>query len=447
LSLASALINKIIVENSLDTWANLKENYLPQELRKVYQIISKHVDNYHKLPSFEELKFEVREQSTLDKISLIEKEEVDAESIFLLDSLKSEFTAKELLLGLDKFIENSVGHSSAEETIQSIYEVISSVESKVDIVKPKDNIEKVELFDSDQELELNLTLGLNSEYDETFIFPNDSLILLGGYRGGGKSIICNNIAQYQLDAGKSVIKFSIEMSLRQELQRQCAIATGVPHIKLRYKELSVSEWDSVALWWASRYQDGYDVYKEVYCVTKDFDKFHKTLIQKPLATPVLDIVHTPTLSLAKFKAETLKRLNKYGDTVGVIIVDYLNKIRVSESSNDRFDWKDQLAVSDGLKVFAEDIGLPIISPYQVKKDGTAKFAQDILVPADAAFTLKSGENYMQFECEKMRHMEERGFISNMNWMSLKCGPESAVIISDEDNDEEENKETTQDLPW
>lgn len=442
MSLAGALINRVILESNLDTWANLKERYLPQEFKKIYAIISGHVDKNHKLPTFEELRFEVRDQSTLDKISLIEKEEVDAESILLLDYLKGEFTQKELLLGLDKFIDESMTHASAEETIQSIYEIISKVESKVELVKPKDDIAKIELFDTDEEMEGNLRLGLNDEYDDKHQFPSDSLITIGGYRGGGKSIICNNIAQYQVEQGNSVIKFTIEMNLRQELQRMCSIATGIPHFKLRYKELSALEWDQVARWWASRYLNGDDIYEQVYLKTHDFQAFHKALIQNRLALPIVDIVHTPELTLAKFKAETLKRLNKYGDSVSCIIVDYMNKMKVSDYSTDKFDWKDQLMVSDGLKTFAEDINKPIISPIQIKADGSIKYAGDILVPVDAHFSLVKGDAWMQFDCTKNRHMEETGFISDMDWMTLKCGPGTAIV-----EQEGETTETPEDVPW
>lgn len=437
MSLASALIKQIIDENNLDTWANLKEHYLPQEFRKVYKIIGNHVEKYHKIPSFEDLKFEIRDQSTLDKVCLIEREEVDAESFLLLDYLKSEFTQKELIVGLDKFVENSLTHSSAEETIQGIYDVISNVESKVELIRPRDNIEKVELFDSDEEMEASLPLGLNDEYDEKFIFPNDSLILLGGYRGSGKSIVCNNIAHATQQKGKSVIKFTIEMNLRQELQRLCSIATGVPHMKIRYKELSISEWDKIARWWASRYEDGYDIYENVYLKNHQFEEFHRSLIQRPLATPVIDIVHTPDLSISKFKAETLRRLHKYGDKVGLIIVDYLNKVKNSEFGYaNKFDWMEQIQVSDKFKTFAEEIGIPIVTPFQTKADGGVKFSKDILVPADAAFTLHAGEDYIDFENIKMRHMEERGFTSKMDWMTLKCGPESAVVVRDGEEVEE-----------
>ena len=117
MSLASALIKQVIAEEDLDTWANLKQHYLPSEYRKIYGIINSHVEKYHRLPTFEELNFEVRDQSTQDKISLIQMEQVDAEPHLLLDYLKSEFTQKEIIGGLDKFVETSLTHSSAEETI------------------------------------------------------------------------------------------------------------------------------------------------------------------------------------------------------------------------------------------------------------------------------------------------------------------------------------------
>ena len=438
MNLASALLKQVIHERDLDTWANLRKHYLPSEYSKIYGIISGHVDKYHKLPTFEDLKFEVRDQSTLDRISLIEREEVDAEPFLLLDYLKSEFAQKEVIGGLDKFVETSLTHSSAEETIESIYKVIADVESKVELVKPRDNIEKVELFDTEEEMEASLPLGLNEEYDQEFIFPNDSLILLGGYRGSGKSIVCNNIAQATQDRGKSVIKFTIEMSLRQELQRQCAIATGVPHRNLRFKELSVMEWDKVARWWASRFEDGFDIYEQVYLKDNDFTKFHMALIQKPLALPAIDFVHTPDLSMSKFKAETLRRLNKYGDSVGLIVADYLNKIKFSDFGHaNKFEWMEQLQVADALKTFSEDIGIPIVTPFQTKADGSVKFPKDILVPADAAFTLKAGADFIDFENIKMRHMEEKGFTSKIDWMSLKCGPESAVVVNDDGEEVEE----------
>lgn len=439
MSLASALLKQVLEEANLDTWSNLRKIYLPSEYHNIHSIVEGHVDKYHKLPTFEELKFEVRDRATSDKITLIEREEVDAESFMLLDYLKSEFAQKELLSGMSKFLDESVAFSNAEDAISGVYDIVSKVEDKVDIRKPSDSIERVELFDTEEEMEASLRLGLNEDYDKDCIFPNTSLILLGGYRGSGKSIICNNIAQHQHDTGKTAIKFTIEMSLREELQRQCAIATGVPHVKIRYKELSVLEWEKVALWWAARYEDGLDVYEQVYLKDRDFSKFHSIVSKRKLANPAIDFVHTPDLTIAKLKAETLKRLNKY-DNVGVVIVDYLNKMKNSDFTQNKFDWIEQIQVSDKLKTFSEEIGIPIVSPFQTKADGGVKFSKDILVPADAVFNINKGDGYLHFENTKMRHMVEKDFVSQMHWDSLKCGPESAELI------EEEPEETPQDLP-
>lgn len=430
MSLASALIKKVIEEQNLDTWSNLKRNYLPSEFHNIYRVIQGHIDKYLQLPTFEDMKYEVRDQATLDKIGIIEQEEVDTESYLLLDYLKSEFTQKELISGLDSFIDETLTYSNAEEVIQGIYEVIAKVENKVDLVKPRDSIEKIDLFDSEEEVEGRVKLGLNTEYDENFVFPNDSLIMIGGYRGSGKSIVCNNIAQYQFSQGKGVIKFSLEMNLRQELQRLCAIATGVPHVRIKHKELSVLEWEKVASWWASRYQDGEDLYNEVYLKGRDFTELHRLLIQKELAQPSIDIVHTPQLTMSKFKAEVLKRLAKNPD-IGAIILDYMNKMSVSEFSSNKFDWSEQILLADHMKSFAEDIQKPIITPFQTKADGEVKWSKDILVPADAAYTLVAGEDFIEFENIKMRHMEEKGFISKMNWMTLQCGPETGHKIEEE----------------
>ncbi len=433
MSLSSALIKQVIEEKNLDTWSNLKKIYLPQEYQTVYGVIDKHVDKYFKLPTFEELRFEVRDENTLEKLSLIEKEEVETESFLLLDYLKGEFVQKEALSGLTKFVDESISFDNAEETLEGLYEVISSIEKKVDLQKSKDIIEKAELFDTDEELDASLRLGLNAEYDQKFIFGNTSLILIGGYRGSGKSIVCNNIAQSQVEQGKTVIKFTIEMQLREELQRQCAIATGIPHFKIRYKELTVDEWNKVARWWSSRYLNGEEIFEEVYLKNRDFTQMHVLLSKNELSQPAIDIVHTPELTVPKFKAETLKRLNKY-DNVGLVIVDYMNKMSLSDSTHNKFEWIEQIQVADKLKSFAEQIGIPIVSPFQTKATGEVKYGKDILVPADAAYNLVAGPDYIEFENIKMRHMEEVGFISKMDWPTLRCGPETA-IKSDEENEE------------
>ena len=44
--------------------------------------------------------------------------------------------------------------------------------------------------------------------------------------------------------------------VRSILQRVCSIATGIPHARIRTKNLGVTEWEKVAEWWANRFQEG-----------------------------------------------------------------------------------------------------------------------------------------------------------------------------------------------
>jgi hypothetical protein len=216
------------------------------------------------------------------------------------------------------------------------------------------------------------------------------------------------------------------MPVREVLQRQCAIGAGVPHSKIKYRTLDNLEWLKVAEWWAERYENG-TTHLETYKKHRDFDKFHAA-IQKEKLNPVqIDIVYDPVLTLPKLKAEIIKRTRKLGN-VGLIIVDYVNQIKKTASSEDRFDWKDQIIVSTALKTIAGELQIPVFSPYQIDASGEARFAKGILDSADAAFILDAGPESIQFTCTKMRGDAKVNFVSKTDWNSLRIGPENGVEI-------------------
>lgn len=426
MNLASALFKRILEEEDFDTWSSLRRHYLPSEYNVVYDIIDKHIDSYHKLPTLEELKLAVRDASTLDKIYAIEAVEVDAESFLLLDYLKNEFTQKETLYQLHNYVEKSISFETAEETLESLYDIISEIENKVELKSNEENMQKINLFESDEEIAEYIPLGLNGDFDNKVRFKSSDYILMGGKRGSGKSITCSNLANTVYNRGKSVLFFTIEMPVREVLQRQCAIGAGVPHSKIKYRTLDNLEWLKVAEWWAERYENG-TTHLETYKKHRDFDKFHAA-IQKEKLNPVqIDIVYDPVLTLPKLKAEIIKRTRKLGN-VGLIIVDYVNQIKKTASSEDRFDWKDQIIVSTALKTIAGELQIPVFSPYQIDASGEARFAKGILDSADAAFILDAGPESIQFTCTKMRGDAKVNFISKTDWNSLRIGPENGVEI-------------------
>ena len=433
MNLSSALFKRILEEQDLDTWANLRRHYLPSEYWVVYDIIDKHVDKYHQLPTLGDLKTGgVREESALHKIYAIEAVEVDAEPFLLLDYLKNEFTQKETLTQLNKYVDDTISFETAEETIQSLYGIIARIEEKVDLLSNEENMQRINLFESDEELADYIPLGLNREFDDIVRFKSSDYILMGGKRGSGKSITCSNLANNIYKRGKSVLYFSIEMPVREVLQRQCAIGSGVPHSKIKYKTLDNLEWARVARWWADRYVNG-DEHFESYKKHHDFDRFHKAIQKEDLREVQLDIIHDPSLTLPKLKAEVVKRVRKLGN-VGLIIVDYVNQIKRTANSDDKFDWKDQIHVSASLKELAGTLGIPVFSPYQIDASGEARFAKGILDSADAAFILTAGPESIEFTCTKMRGDAEIGFTSKVEWNTLTIGPENgSPIIVEEPN--------------
>jgi len=426
MNLASALFKRLLEEEDFDTWSSLRRHYLPSEYHVVYDIVDKQIDSYHKLPTIEELKLAIRDSATLDKIYAIEAVEVTAEPFLLLDYLKNEFTQKETLSQLHKYVEDSIAFETAEETIDSLYDIISSIEDKVELRTTEDNMQKINLFESEDEIADYIPLGLNDEFDQRVRFKSTDYILMGGKRGSGKSITCSNLADTVYKQGKSVLFFTIEMPTREVLQRQCSIGSGVPHSKIKYRTLDNLEWLRVAAWWADRYENG-AIHLETYKKHRDFDKFHAA-IQKESLNPVqIDIIYDPVLTLPKLKAEIIKRIRKLGN-VGLVIVDYVNQIKRTNSSEDKFDWKDQIVVSTALKTMAGELKVPFFSPYQIDASGEARFAKGILDSADAAFTLEAGPDSIQFTCTKIRGDAKINFTSKAYWDTLRIGPENGVEI-------------------
>ena len=207
------------------------------------------------MPTFDDLKLEIRDSGTREKLYAVESVVVDADAAMLLQYLKNEYTQKEILSSLEDYIDNSVAFEDAQESVDHLHQIVLDIENKVDLEDPQESMQHIDLFEPEEELEKYVPLGLNAEYDLSTQFSPRDLVMVGGKRGAGKSVICANIAQNVFASGKSAIYFTIEMDSRNILQRCCSIATGVPFNRLRTKNLSLGEWEKVAGWWASRFKE------------------------------------------------------------------------------------------------------------------------------------------------------------------------------------------------
>ena len=450
MNIASALIKQIVTLQDADTWSYLRKHYLPNEYHTIFSIIDGHSQKYHSVPTFEELKYEIRDSATQEKLLAIEAMEVEAGPSMLLQYLKNEFTQKEILSSLETYIDHSISFEDAEESVSHLHQIVLDIEEKVELEQPQESMQRISLFPAEEELDKYLPLGLNAAFDEEFKFSPRDLILVGGKRGSGKSITCCNIANTVYETGKSAIYFTIEMDSREILQRCCSISTGVSHEKIRKRNLSMLEWEKVAAWWASRFVEGDDKYME-YKEHRDFDRLHYELKTscELLPTQQLDVVYDASLTLSKIRAELDKKI-KSTMNVGVVIVDYINQVKRSNlpSRAGQYDWTEQIEVSKALKSMAQEYEVPVYSPYQIDATGEARFAKGILDAADAAFTIdtwKTEDAIMTFNCTKMRSGKMGTFTSFMDWDTLKIGPESALTPDEREEDAHKTGEEINDI--
>jgi replicative DNA helicase len=439
-NLASILLKTIIAQCDMETWANSQKHYFPTEYSSIWSYLNKYVEQHSVLPSFEDLRLAVRDATLRDRFIALEKiDEIDIEPNILLEYLKNEYTQVEIMNQLEKYLSDSIAMESAQENIESLQNIVLSVEEKVDLKDTSTNMRKMELFDPIEELEKNVPLGLNHDFDRIQTFGPSDLVLIGGKRGAGKSIACANIASSTYEAGHSVMYFTIEMSSRATMQRICSISTGVPAAAIRNRNLSIGEWEQVARWWSQRFEDGERALSR-YLSHRDFDTYHDELTAKPLREKQIDVVYAPSLTLANIRTELDKKVARLQPRV--VIVDYINQVKRSMVSNGRmgqYDWTEQIEVSKALKTYAQDYGFIMVSPYQIDASGEARFAKGILDAADAAFTLDAHakeDNIIRFNCAKMRNSDEVSFTSTMDWASLAIGPETGYIKDKDGPDEE-----------
>ena len=428
MTLASALLHQILSNSEISVWTELKELYLPSEYKSLWKIINSHVDRYGNLPSFEDLKYEIRDSKLQEMVYAIESVETEIDAMTLLDYQKNEFTQNEILSQIDSFVDETIAFSTAEENLDSLQEIVVEVSEKVDTTPPHENMSKIELFDPEEEIGKFVTLGLNQEYDLDFSFSPKDLVLVGGRRGAGKSITCANLANNIYEKGRSALYFTIEMDSRQILQRICALGANVPVNRLQRKNLSQDEWNRVAKWWCNRYQGSEDLLTDFYS-HRNFDELHSKLIRNPLREDKqIEIVYDPTLTIGKIDAVLKTKMNQLPD-VGIIIVDYLNQVKRSLASGRQYEWTEQIEVSKTLKSMAQEYECMVFSPYQTDATGEARFAKGILDAADAAYSLNAWsqeDSCMTFSCQKMRSAHMRDFTSEMDWETLRIGPTSVL---------------------
>lgn len=426
MDISAVLLNKLLTESNLDVWSKLKLTFLDPSYSSLYTYINRHYIKYSEIPTFDALEATVRDLpvgKTLATLRLLDATDITAE--IALDALIDQYTQSECIKALDKFIDKLPQYDSVELK-ENLASIVLSLDEKTLSSENVFSMSEVNVFQRPEELaRTRMHLGLNNTFDSILNgVARQELILIGGKRGSGKSIISSNILTAQYEAGYSSVYFTIEMIAHEVLQRNISILANVDHRALKKNELTDSDLLKVIKCRAEMFTDA-DKYVDEFIRERDQYKFEDNINKYCTLKPdnQMVIVDDRKLTLSSIDLHLGKMKAKFGDKFGVAVIDYLNQI-VIDGAKSQFDWQPQVDVSKKLKELARKYDIVIISPYQIDATGEARFAKGILDAADIAMTLEphNEDNAISMETTKIRGDKAMAFTSGMNWDTLRISP-------------------------
>ena len=459
---SAVVLNKLLSERNLDIWARLKLVFLDPAYSSLYSVVNKYYEKYSAIPSFDDLELTLREgpaSKTLATLRLTEVPDVSAE--VALDALIDQYTQNETVKLLDKFVDKLPLYDT-NEIKENLATLALTIEEKTHTSEKVFTMADMMMFSRPEDLEKErVYLGLNNSFDSVLGgVARQELILIGGKRGSGKSIASSNLFVNQYESGNSSIYFSIEMTAKETMERNLSILANVNLQNLKQHKLTDDEILRVVKARAEMFENSTDLVSE-FLRHRDRFKFEEQLVRSCSLKPdnQMIIVDDRDLTLSSIDLHIGKAKARFGDKLKLVVVDYLNQIVLE--GNDQYDWKPQIEVSKKLKNLARKYEIVMVSPYQIDKDGEARFAKGILDAADIALTMEAHDketNAISFETTKIRGGKEMAFTCPIDWDTLRISPQSVdrpaakesvkkAGKAQEKLDKAKQQEPATDLPW
>lgn len=415
------LVNKFFTDNNLVLFRRIQKFY--EDNMRIPS-----ADEFHALVNIASAK-EYLETHILVDSAIGDKLQTD----FIANQLQDYFIREETINWLDTFI-SQLEHLERTEIIDKIQSHILDLHKFLPEGEELFDVANLDII-QDQERFVMFSSGLSAEYDSiNGGFGLQELIMFGGRRGSGKSIITLNAAKHQfLNNNNSVAFFSIEMRYIEVYYRLMSMLSRVPFMKFLRNELSPEEKLIVA---KTKLDTFYEKCDESETLLNDLvrtgntKEFDASLRAKkvPLKQKRFHIIDDVNLSIPKID-HYLNMLSKKHD-VRTTVVDYLNIIKVE----DRMDWKSQISLADSLKTLSRKYEQMMISPYQIDASGEARFAKGVLDSADRSFRftpadLNEDPSVLPFEITKIRNGKSMKFDVHMDWDCLRVIPEKSEVIN------------------
>jgi replicative DNA helicase len=439
-------LQRLTLRRLLDTQSNeLYSKLLNQYFSGANAIIFDKIKSFYKantrLPSLEEL-LTIRKDVGLQEYienQLCSEENVkdNIQTEFLLAQLQDYYIRDETIQFMDKLVD-SLDNLEKVEIVDKFQNHLLEMNRAIPHDDELYDVAELDFFPSEEDFRIYPS-GLSHEFDSVNGgFATQELILLGGRRGSGKSIISLNLALNRFLQGNTVSFFTIEMRYKEVYDRLLSIISGVPFLDIFRNQLT----DIQKIQMAKAKFDTF--YKESDVVTnllgelaskKNFKEFEKRIkIEKPA-------LKDHRLFLIDDEALTLNRIDHYCNmfsskypNYNMGVVDYINIIK----HEDQKDWKTQITIADSLKSLSRKYDLTMVSPYQIDASGEARFAKGILDSADRSFNFfpppetedRSLENKISIHTTKMRNGKHMSFDVLMDWSCVKINPNVSSVINE-----------------
>lgn len=418
------ILHKVLAEQDLEVWSRLKKEFFEPPYTEIYFLINRFYQKFDKLPTFDELEIVTRDEKSANYITalkeLVVPEDLDIEVI--LQALINEYAQRETLNSLGTYL-NDIIFKDVSDIVEDLSAIAIDIEEKTEVSEQIVEMNDFLTIDKDT-IFSRVPLGINNKFDSMSLgLAPGEMIMFGGYRGSGKSVICANIACNQYLQGNSTLYFSIEMSGRELYNRYMAILSDVREKSIKSGNLSTHEMLAIAKVRADMTEDGSKDLLSLFEKNADFNEFERRLIERPLKRDNRIItIDNSTLTIANIDATIHTYKTKLEDKLKVVVVDYINQI----TSPDPYNWQVQIDLSKKLKALGRKYDVVMVTPFQTSEEGKVRFSKGILDSPDWAFNLSQVDDGqttgIEFECKKSRSSEKIDFASEIHWDTLKILP-------------------------
>lgn len=438
---------------ALEALSKLRPRYFSNTFKPLLNAVTEFYNDRGSIPSLEELSLihgrDAKLTGAISTLSLLKVGDIELE--LAIAALEDQFAQNTILDLIDGFLTN-LPLLDRFEIQESVAGIPMHLEDSLDVTDTIFTAKDIPLFKLPEALELEqITSGISDEWDrEAGGYFREDLVLLGGKRGSGKSVVCANLVASQHRQGNVSIYFTIEMPASQIFNRIIGILAGVPASKLKKGDLDLEDKRKLGFTLASLFEKGEDVYARFFNDTLNPDIYtfqdvlYKTCKEKDEGKIIIVDDSKLTLASAATKIASVKA--RYGDQFAVAVIDYLNQMTIDGEENDMYDWKPQIVLSKSLKKIARKENICIISPYQMDDNGQARFSKGILDAPDVAQLIQienkddKDNSCIVFETTKARAAMDTGkYRVRINWDTLSIDPRPVHIEDLVPTKQEEDK--------